>query len=561
MFEAAASGVLMPSAFESRWYQAEAEQSIFDYFEARRGKPGNPVVALPTGTGKSVVIANFLRSVYRMFPGQRVMMLTHVKELIEQNAAKLMQVWPTAPLGIYSAGLGQKNAMLPITFGGVLSVKNVVRLFGHIDILLIDECHLLSPEDDTSYQAIIAELLAINPWLRVIGFTATPFRMKQGMITDGGIFTDICYDQTGVDAFNRLVAEGFICPLIAKRTDATIDLSNVGVNGGEYQQGAAAQAADEITQAAVAEMVAFGESRRSWLTFAGSVEHAEHVAEEMQSRGINAAASHSKLSNKENTQRLKDFKRGELRALINMGKYTTGMDHPPIDLIGMLRATLSPGLWVQMLGRGTRPFAGNEFFPGPKSNCLVLDFARNSVRLGPINDPVIPRKPGKGGGDAPIRICEEGYRTINGQRRAYADGCGGYNHPKVKFCDNCGMEFEFESKLLKTAGTEDVMRIDTAPIVEYFDVKRVLYNLHRKEGSPDMIRVSYICGFQMFNEFVCLEHPKVRWRAKEWWRCRHHEDPPETTAEALYRASELRQPTRVRVHVNKKHPQVIGYEF
>lgn len=537
--------------FEARWYQAEAEQSIFDYFEG--GGRGNPVVAMPTGTGKSVVIANFLRRVYRQWPGQRIMMLTHVKELIEQNAKKVMQVWPTAPLGIYSAGLNRRDLMLPLTFGGVASVKNVIRQFGHIDLLLIDECHLLSPSDDTMYQVIIAELLAMNPYMKVIGFTATPFRMKQGMITDGGIFTDICYDITDYESFNRLIYEGYLSPLIPKRTNTEIDVSNVGLTGGDYNRKAldAVSDTDEVTWAACKEMVELGHNRASWLAFTNSVKHAEHVAEMLQSFGISAVASHSKLKSKENDERVEAFRRGEIRCLVNMGKYTTGFDHPPIDLIGMLRATASPGLWVQMLGRGTRPFAGDAVFPR-KSNCLVLDFAGNTRRLGPINDPVIPRKPGKGGGEAPVRICEN---------------CGAYNHAKVSHCCNCGVEFSFQTKLVHSASTEEVLKSDM-PVVEYFTVSRVLYNLHEKLGkegqllSPPMIKVSYICGLQMFNEYICLEHKGyARSKAREWWRQRMGKEPPESTYEALQMVNQARVPSRVRVHVNKKYPEVLGYEF
>lgn len=549
MFETALN--CEPMTFEDRWYQTEAEQSIFDYFDG--GGRGNPVVAMPTGTGKSVVIANFLRRVYRHWPNQRVMMLTHVKELIQQNAAKVRLIWPTAPLGIYSAGLKSRDLMLPITFGGLLSIKNVIRQFGHIDLLLIDECHLLSPKDDTTYQFIIAELLAMNPYMKVIGFTATPFRMKQGMITDNGIFTDICYDITQYESFNRLVAEGYIAPLIPKRTNIEIDLSNVGIVAGEYNQKAANAATDkdEITWAACKEMVELGQNRASWLNFASSIENAEHIAEMLQSFGINAAACHSNLKDKENDDRREAFKRGELRCLVNMGKYTTGFDHPPIDLIGMLRATMSPGLWVQMLGRGTRPFAGDHWFPR-KLNCLVLDFAGNTRRLGPINDPVIPRKPGMGGGDAPVRICAV---------------CGAYNHSKVKFCCNCGNEFSFQSKLMHSAGTEELLKSD-APIVESFPVSRVLYNLHEKkdkEGnliSPPSIKVSYMCGIRMFNEWVCLEHKGMAGKkARDWWKQRHGGEPPTSTQDALTMTQQLRFPARLRVHVNKKYPEVLGYEF
>lgn len=531
----------MEQAFQDRWYQIEAEQSVFDYFDANR--VGNPLIALPTATGKSVVIARFIRRVFSMFPNERIMMLTHVKELIEQNASKLLRIWPNAPLGINSAGLKQRDTMLPIIFGGVKSVVGNVRAFGPRSLLVIDEAHLLNPSAESMYQKIIAELLAMNPYLRVIGLTATPFRLKQGMLTEDGIFTDICYNLCTVEGFNRLVAEGYISPPIPKRTTTFIDVSGVKIVGGEYNSAEleAASDKDEITWAAVKEMAELGYNRQSWMAFASGVKHAEHIAEALQSLGIVAAAVHSKLPGKENDARIAAHKRGEIRCLVNMGKLTTGYDHPPIDLIAMLRATNSPGLWVQMLGRGTRPSPETR-----KENCLVLDFARNTPRLGPINDPIKPNKPGKGGGDAPVRICE---------------GCGCYNHASARNCINCGAEFTFETKIFKAAGTEELLRGD-APIVQYFAVDYVTYNLHQKPGSPPAIRVSYFCGYQKFDEFIFPEHSvQARRRAVQWWAQRHNEVLPATTAECLSKGPELRMPSRLRIHVNLKYPQVLSYEF
>lgn len=544
--------------YNNRWYQDEAEFSIFDYF--RTHKVGNPVVAMPTGTGKSIVIANFLRNVYYRWPNQRVMMLTHVSELIKQNAEKLMSVWPTAPLGIYSAGLNSRDMILPIVFAGVQSVAKAIersvaveedvpfhlKHFGWRDLIVIDEAHLLSPKEDSQYQYVISELLKINPNLRIIGLTATPYRMKQGMITDDdGIFTDVCFDITGVDAFNRLIAEGYLSTLIPKQTSIEIDVSNVGMSGGDFKKGALNNAADEITFQAVKEIVEQGYNRRSWLIFASGIEHAEHVSSMLQSCGISAAASHSKA--KDNDAMIRGFKSGEIRALVNNNKLTTGFDHPPIDLIGMLRPTMSPGLWVQMLGRGTRPSVDTQ-----KENCLVLDFAGNTRRLGPINDPVLPKRKGKGGGDAPVRICNV---------------CGVYNHAAARNCISCGNEFTFETKIFQTAATDQLVKSDL-PVVEYFDVKKVIYNLHEKKNrqgvitSPPSIKVSYFCGLQKFDEWVCIEHPGFAGkRARDWWRQRHMEEPPPTTHQALQRVSELKFPSKIRVHVNKKHPEILSYEW
>lgn len=551
----------MNSIYVPRWYQDEAEFSIFDYFE--RGQTGNPVVAMPTGTGKSIVIANFIRRIFQMWPNQRVMMLTHVKELIEQNAEKLMSIWPTAPMGIYSAGLHSRDMIMPIVFGGVQSVAPAIKRalkendgrpehlkhFGWRDLLLIDECHLLSDKDDSHYQFIIAELKKINPYLKVIGFTATPYRMKMGLITENGIFTDICYDITGVESFNRLIAEEFIAPLIARPTQTEIDISKVGVTGGEFnpKQLEAAVDSDEVVFSAVREMMEMAYARSTWLIFATGIDNTEHVSSVIQSYGLDVLPVHSKLSAATNTERIRAFKAGELRGLVSGQKLTTGFDYPPIDYIGDLNPTLSPGKHVQKYGRGTRPSPETG-----KVNCLVGDFAGNIRRLGPINDPRIPNRPGKGGGDAPVRICEN---------------CGVYNHAAARHCINCGIEFTFETKLFSTAGTAEPLRSD-APIVEYYDVKKVIYNLHEKRDvngtltKPPMIKVSYFCGLHMFNEYVMLEHSGIAGKkSRDWWRLRHAEEPPPTTYEALRRVSELRTPTRVRVWVNKKYPEVLSAEW
>ena len=542
--------------FKERWYQSECEASIFEYF--KQGNKGNPVCVLPTGTGKSVIIANFVRRVLREWPSQRIMMLTHVKELIEQNAEKLQRVWPTAPLGIYSAGLNSRDTAMPILFAGVQSVAKAIkrsesdieipvnmRHFGHRDLIIIDECHLLSPAENSQYQFVIKELLKINPSLKVIGFTATPYRLKQGMITeDDGIFTDICYDVSGVEAFNKMIAEGFLVPLIPKRTLTEIDVSHVTLTGGEFnnKQLQAAVDKDETTYNAVKEIVQQGQNRNCWLVFASGVDNAEHVAEVLRNFGVSAAAVHSKLPDGENNKRMADFKSGKLRALVNNNKLTTGFDHPPVDLIGMLRPTMSPGLWVQMLGRGTRPSPKTG-----KRDCLVLDFAGNTQRLGPINDPVKPRKPGKGeAGEVPIRICEV---------------CGVYNHASARRCCNCGTEFAFETKIVGTSSDFELLR-DDIPIVKYLDVTKVMYASHDKKGAPLSMKVSYVCGLRMFNEWVCLEHGGLPARkARAWWSQRYAGEPPATTEEAMLLIRELRVPTKIRVWVNKQFPEILSHEF
>lgn len=563
-------------AFQDRPYQTEAEGSIWAYFA--NGGTGNPLIAMPTGTGKSVVIARFLQNVFRRYPQQRIMLLTHVKELIQQNYEKLMLMWPFAPAGIYSAGLGEKNSNCPITFAGIQSVWKKWMIFKHIDLVLIDEAHLLSPNDQTMYRSFLAGLKSVNPWLKVVGLTATPWRLGHGHLCDPSVdkngneipalFTDVCFDITGLDAFNRLIAEGYLCPLIPKKTKLELSTDGLHMRGGEFIEGEMQQLFDkaEITEAALREAIhlAAEQDRKHWLIFASGVDHADHIGEMLDFMGIPTGVVHSKRAGRDET--IAAFKRGELTALVNNNVLTTGFDFPGIDLIIVLRATASSVLWVQMLGRGTRP----DYAPGfdlndiggrldaiaasEKQNCLVLDYARNTSRLGPVNDPVVPRMRGQGGGEAPVKECPV---------------CECYVHASLRFCngelpngDKCTHEFSFETKFKADAATDELIKGEM-PITQVFDVDHVSVDEHRKLGKPPSIKLSYYCGYKCFTEYVCPEHPDWAGRkAKKLWTERAGTEFPKSTAEAIDRISEVTMPTQLRVWTNRKpYPEIMAMCF
>lgn len=586
-----------------RPYQEFAIGSLFSFFGTKR--EGNPVVVMPTGTGKSIVIGGFIWQVMATWPTQRIMMLTHVKELIAQNADKLQTMWPAAPLGIYSAGLKSRQSYYPITFAGIQSVVNLAPMFGHVDIIIIDECHTVSPNDDTSYQKFIADLKAINPNLRVIGLSATPYRLGLGMITEGGIFTDIACDMTTLDAFNWFFDEGFLSPLIPRPTKTELDVSDVKKRGGEFIDKDLQRAVDksEITEAALREAMELAHGRRRVLVFTTGVDHTEHVTDALRLLGESAVCVHSKMGDKERDASLAAHRNGEARWMVNNNVLTTGYDDAEIDCIVMLRPSNSPGLWVQMLGRGTRPFYASGFdlnttegrlaaiANSVKKNCLVLDFAGNTMRLGPINDPVIPKRKGKGGGPPPVKFCErekmrnhapkESAITAD-QWRAFHEyyerdfsgvwrvtGCGAYNHTSARNCCECGAEFIFKPKIESDASTnelikrkKDVEPHDDGPQVETFDVDKVVYAVHDKAGGSKSMKVTYHCGLRAFSEWVPAWHETgVKHKGKAWWEERADIELPETPEEAVELSDELTVPRQIRVWINKKYPEVMGHVF
>lgn len=555
----------MFDASRFRDYQLDGIAALWQYFQDYRDPQSNPLIAMPTGSGKSWVIAGFIQTAFAYSYGhpQRILSATHSEILISQNVDKLRKIWPNAPVGIYSAGLKSREYFQPITFVSIQTVNKIAHVFGHVDILIIDEAHLLSPREATMYQKFIAGLRLRNPYLRIIGLSATCYRLGLGLLTEGGIFTHVCYDLTTFEGYNRLIAQGWLAPLVARKTNFRIDVSNVEIRGGEFVQGQleASVNKDDITRAIVSEIVLAPElqERKRWLLFATGVQHADAIAATLNSFGVDAVSYHSQMSAPERRARYAAFERGTVRACVSMNAMTTGVDIPEIDYIGMLRHTNSASLWVQMLGRGTR-------IAPEKVNCLVHDFTSNTARLGPINDPVIPEAPKKGkrkgSGTAPVRECPRCFIYSHASARY----CGGEPHPTAA---GCGYEFPLTVRIQENASGLAVMRTDKDE-EQGFDVR--VHDVHSvnyvekigRNGKPSSMLVLYSCGGIPIREWVCFEHSGTPAnKATRWWQDRAKSATPATVKDALAQANGLRIPKQIRVwhKANSPYPQILDYVY
>lgn len=518
-----------------RPYQQAAITAIYGYFQTHTG---NPLVVIPTAGGKSLVMASFIEGVLKAWPDQRILIVTHVRELIAQNHAEMIGLWPDAPSGIYSAGLGKREAQARILFAGIQSIHRRAGEIGHTDLVLIDEAHLIPGKSSTMYRRFLDALKGINPALKVIGLTATPFRLDSGMLHEGqnALFTDIAYEAS----VRELIDAGYLSPLVSKQPVTRLDVSKVGTRAGDFIARDLAAAVDQeaITRAAVTEIIAHGRDRKSWLAFCSGVEHARHVAEEFGRQGISCRTIFGDTPKDERDAILAAFKRGEIRALASMGVLTTGFNAPGVDLIALLRPTKSAGLYVQMVGRGTRLAPGKE-------NCLVLDFAGNVRRHGPI-DLVRPKRPGEGGGgEAPTKLCPM---------------CESIIALSSIECPDCGYEFPArEVKIAPTAATLPVL----SPKQQWLLVTGVSYSRHDKLGGRPSLKVTYSCGLATYSEWICLEHPGyARQKAAEWWRKRAPGCPvPLSVAEAILQAKELMRPSAISVRPAGRFVEVSGYRF
>lgn len=516
-----------------RPYQEEAVASTFDYLGS---ETGNPLIVLPTGTGKSLVIATLCQQALQ-WPDTKILIVTHVKELIAQNYAELLGVWPDAPAGVNSAGIGRRDYHKPIIFCGVASVAKQAHKFGRVDLVLVDEAHMIPRSDSTLYGLLFKTLKLANPNVRIIGLTATPYRLDSGRLDEGedAMFDGVAYDYDVLDA----VKQGYLSPVVSKATELKLDVTGVGTRGGEFIAGELERAVDkdELNERVVNEIVAWAreQNRKQWLIFGAGVDHCRHLAELVRAAGYSCETIFGETPKAERDHIIRQYKAGRITALCSMGVLTTGFNAPAVDLVAMVRPTKSTGLYVQIVGRGMR------LAPG-KTNCLVLDFAGNVTRHGPI-DAVNPKRPGKGDGEAPTKECPS---------------CASIVYAAARVCPDCGHEFpEPEPKIAPVAAIAPVLSSDRP---EWVKVDGVTYARHRKEGKPDSMVVTYRCGMSIHREWVCFEHQGfARTKAISWWTARASATTlPATITDALARAKDLKVPDEIAVKRNGKFTEIVS---
>ena len=535
-----------PLAITLRPYQQEAVDAIFAWFER---ESGNPLVVVPTGGGKSLLIAAFVHRVLTQWPGERILVLTHVRELIDQNHKQLLRAWPSAPAGIYSAGLKRREHDARVLFAGIQSVHDKAEKIGWSDLVLIDEAHLISRDSMGRYRTFLDAMSSMNPNLKVIGFTATPFRTGEGSLDKGDdrIFHGTAYTCDVA----KLILDGYLSRVTAKSAATSIDTSGVHVRAGDFVESELAEAAmagDNVPKAC-REIVARGTGRRAWLAFCCSIEHAVAVAEELTALGVTCATVFGETPKEERDATVAAFRAGQIQCVVNVNVLTTGFDAPQTDLIALLRPTCSPVLHVQMIGRGLRLAEG-------KADCLVLDFGGNCKRHGPI-DAVKLREPseGKGDGSQLARECPQ---------------CESLVSIAARFCPDCGYEWPPDEEVGEKHDEkpdEDVQIVSgLEPInpIERWTVQRANYRLHQKPGKTRTLAVEYECGYgQRVREWVCFDHPDGSFpfrKAMAWWKAHGgSQPPPGSCMEAIGRQAELLRLETITVNTKVEWPELIGF--
>lgn len=484
--------------FQLRQYQKESVDALF---QAIKAKEPAPVICLPTGAGKSPVIADICKQVVGW--KRRVLVLAHVKELVSQLSDSITRHWGEigAPVGVMSAGLGRRDVDV-VTVAGIQTAYRKACDIGKVDIVLVDECHCIPSSGEGMYRTLLNDLRVINPALVLAGLTATPYRLNTGLICESQddappMFSSIVYTAEVRD----LIDQGYLSNLRTKNGGAP-NLENVHKRGGDFiaEELQAEMGQEAKVKAAVDEIIRHGSDRKAWLVFCCGVEHARMVHAEINARGISSAIVTGDTDSDERDETTALFKGKGLRCIVNVNVLTTGFDARHIDLIVLLRPTCSPGLYYQMVGRGLRIEDG-------KQDCMILDLAGNIERHGPIdklNEKITSKKKGPKG-EAPTRTCPT---------------CEEVLFAGVRMCPVCGYEFPRETAKHETIAS-DLSPLSGAEIVRIEEIDGFDCQVWTKKDSPDApktLRVDYFCGFaRIASEWVCLDHTGFAFKkATEW---------------------------------------------
>ena len=529
-----------------RDYQADAIASAYQFLRDRPGE--NPCIVIPTGGGKTPILSSICHDAVTKWRG-RVLVLSHVKELVQQSADTLRDWHKELDVGVYSAGLKSRDRENDIITASIQSVASRgCELAGSrpFDLVLVDEAHRIPTDGDGQYQQLLKDLSVANPKVRVIGLTATPYRMKGGYVCSPEHFlNDICYEVS----VGELIAAGYLSRLTSKRSGHDADLSDVAIRNGEYAAGEMEHAFDEIVDSAVEEIIERAADRKSVLIFCAGREHAKNVSIKLRAvvgdQGVSIVTGDT--PSKERHRTIRDFRNGVDKFLCNINVLTEGFDATRVDMVVLLRATLSPGLYYQMVGRGLRLHEG-------KRDCEVLDFGGNVKRHGPIDAMKInSRKPGSG--EAPAKECPE---------------CNEIVPISYSNCSACGYAFpEPEPKAKHEPKASDAAILSEQQPEVVHQVTDVFYAVHYKkgweEGDPRTLRVEYYDGnLKVGCEWVCLEHEGFALnRACSWWRGRSATFVPKDI-EAAVKIAELdlvMKPKAITTQSDGRFDKVVGWDF
>lgn len=504
------------------------------------------LIMAATGAGKTIYFSELCRQLLTQWPHLRIAILAHRGLLVEQAKDKLLKVWPEAKIGIACASAGsKKDTESPVTIGTIQTLINHTATIAPFDLIIIDEAHRLQPMNKKSqYQEFLKTMIRYNPAVRVLGVTATPYRLGHGYV-----YGKVCRpdNENWFPALNYRIGisdlqkQGYLCGYRAKEAkNISSDLNRVKVSGDfNISELSEVMSRTEHVGSAVNTVEQYAKDRKRIVVFCVTIEHAEKVAEAFKSADHRAMAIHSEMPGGQREMIMREFEAGRLRILVNVGVLTEGWDSPAVDCILLCRPTKSAALYVQMCGRGLRPFPGKE-------DVLILDLSNNCSEHGDPDNPRIPI-PGRAGKADPIlKVCPKCFELIP---------------VGAKECRACGYVYPVEIK--EQNGTVEMRSVQwsRAPAPKVMEVLEKNFKEYTSKAGNRMMRLSLTCqpsdSIQSVwvNEFFDFDgnNEWANGKAKRLWEGLTGTIPPESVEEAEWRAEELLINVPLRVEVMMKN--------
>ncbi|MFD9781914.1 DEAD/DEAH box helicase [[Kitasatospora] papulosa] len=390
-------------SFTPRPYQLDAIEAL------RKGWADGTnrlAVVLPTGAGKTVVFSTLAHQMLESLGGRRVLVIAHREELIEQAASKLLSVDPLLRVGIVKAARDDHHdADVIVASVQTLAVPRRRDAIRDIGLIIVDECHHAAAP---TYMEVLAHFGAWDG-TPVAGFTATMTR------TDGGlaeVWSDVVFRMDILD----MISDGYLCDIRGKSiTVDTLDLNKVRTRGGDLIDGQLGKALEDSGALdAIAKAYVDHAADRPGIVFTPTVATAQGAAASLQAAGISAAPVWGDMGRDERRATLARYEAGDVQVLTNCQVLTEGFDKPKTSCVVVARPTKSPGLYVQMVGRGLRPFPG-------KKDALLLDVmgAASRHRLASMVD-LTEREIGPAEEGRSLREVAEAHQAVEKRRALVA---------------------------------------------------------------------------------------------------------------------------------------------
>ena len=506
-----------------RYYQEEAVTATVDALRSNL----NPAIQLPTGAGKSLVIAALAAKFQKR--GGRMIVLTHVKELVQQNENTLKRFSPETPTGVCCSGLNRDEPDQPIIFASIQSVFKRGAEFASqgLNLIVVDEAHMVPPDGD----GLMYTKFIKDADVRRVGLSATPWRLNGGSIYgDDKPFDVLAYQMPAMD----LVEQKYLAPLKGVQTEWQLNMTSIKKVAGDFSQSSTqdAMGAGDWLDGALKNAITQVKPRKHVLVFCPTVETARRAAVWLTKN--NQSASMVSADTEDRDEQLDAWKAGEFKWMCNVDILTTGFDFPALDAIVCLRPTQSSSLWVQMLGRGMRIAAG-------KSDCLVLDYVGNLSRLGGV-DTMESWNVEKGG---KLEVVKPKDKDTEKPRP-----------PRVM----ASVALQVLDPMLGRAEGLLVNVVKCGYIVRP----------SAKQPGKSLLLAVYDCetddGIALdVTQFVCVEYVGgARWHAEQWAKRRGYTNSPafpRTASKARLECYSLPTPRRLQVRLDSGHMNIIKELF